>query len=207
MRRQSSELAGQQAENERLAGLVRADSSRINSPAELLSIRSEVESLRKQTNSLAGSLEENRRLRAANVQQANASLSILQMREEDQKWGIGRMNYTRHWLIAFDNFANDHGKRFPNNFDEARQYFAKEEITETNFTEEQFEILYRGPATNITSPSLVIVLREKQPRRSYDGKLSRAYGFADGHSEVTLGRDGNFDAWEKRHIILPPPTQ
>jgi len=207
LQQQSAELARQQAENARLAGLIPAGDARANSLNDLLSLRVEVESLRKQTNSLAMSLEEIRRLRAADPKQMNASRSLLRGREEDQKWGIARLNFTRQWLLAFHMFADDHGDQFPTSFEEARQYLGKETAAETNLTTGQFEILYRGPATNITTPNLVIVVREKEPRRGYDGKLSRAYGFADGHSEVTGGRNGDFEAWEKRHVIPPPPNQ
>jgi len=117
------------------------------------------------------------------------------------------LNFTKQWLLAFHMFADKNGGQFPTTFDEARTFLSEEAATETNLTAGQFEILYRGPATNIPTPDLVIVLREKQPRRGYDGKLSRAYGFADGHSEVTGGRNGDFEAWEKRHVIPPSPNR
>ncbi|MEI6390285.1 MAG: sigma-70 family RNA polymerase sigma factor [Verrucomicrobiota bacterium] len=207
LRQQSAELARQQAENERLAGLVQAGGSRANTLDELTSIRSEVEALRKQTNSLALSLEENRRLRARNAQQPTGSPSILEAREEERKWAIGRMNYTKQWLLAFIMFADQNHNRFPTSFDEAQPFLPKEAMTETNFTTGQFEILYQGSITNITTPSLTVVLREKQAHRTSDGKWSRAHGFADGHSEITSSPDGNYDAWEKQHIILPPPNR
>ncbi len=213
--RQSAELARQQAENERLAGLVQG-SPRVNSLDDLASIRNEIESLRKQTNSLAASLDENRRLRAGNAQQPSASRSILEMKEEDKELGIARMNYTGRWLRAFLAFANENRNQFPTSFDQARPFLSaestrpfppEEATTETNLTTGQFEIVYRGPATNIASPSLVVVLREKQARRGYDGAWWRAYAFADGHSEISRSSDGNYDAWEKRHIVGPPPDQ
>jgi hypothetical protein len=207
LQRQSGEVVRQQAENERLASLVQAGDSRVNNLYDLVSIRGEVEALRKQTNSLAASLLENRRLRAGSAPQPNASPSILQVREEEKEWNIARMNYTRQWLLAFQNFADKNHDQFPTTFEEARPFLSGEPTAETNLTAEQFEILYRGPTTNIASPSLVVVLREKQARRGSDGKWSRAYAFADGHSEVTSSPDGNFDAWEKRHIILPPPDR
>ena len=207
LRRLSAELARQQAENERLAGLAQGGGNRANTFDELVGIRSEVEALRKQTNSLAASLEEKRRLRARKGQQPDGSPSILQRREEDKELAIGRLNYTKRWLLAFHMFASDNGDQFPTSFDEARRYIGQEATAETNFTAEQFEILNQGSPKNITTPSLTVVLREKQPRRSYDGKWSRAYGFADGHSEVTGSPDGNFDAWEKRHIVAPPPDR
>jgi hypothetical protein len=127
--------------------------------------------------------------------------------EEERKWAIGQMKYTRQWLLAFHMFAGNNRDQFPSTFDEARPFLPAEAAAETNLTTGQFEIVYRGPATNMTSPSLVVVLREKQPRRAYNGGWSRAHGFADGHSEITFSPDGNFDAWEKRHIILPPPDR
>ena len=207
LQRQSAELARQQADNERLASLVQAGSSRANTLDDLLRLRSEVESLRKQTNSLAVSLEEKRRLRARNASQMDGSPSILEMREEEKKLAIDRLNYTKHWLLAFHTFAEQNRNEFPTSFDGARPFLPEEVADQTNLTAEQFEILYQGSTTNITARDLVVVLRERQPRRNYDGKWSRAYGFADGHSEVTSTPDGNFDAWEKRHIIAPPPDR
>jgi hypothetical protein len=197
LRRQSAELARQQAENELLAALVQGGGSRVNSLGDLVSLRREVESLRKQTNSLG----------ARDAQEPNVSRSILQMREEETGRNIARMNYALRWLRAFWLFADKNGNQFPTSFDQARPFMSEEAVTETNLTAEQFEILYRGPATNIPSPSQVIVLREKQPRRYYDGNWGRAYGFADGHSEIHSSADGVDDAWEKRHIIMPPPDQ
>ena len=205
LRRQSAELARQQAENERLAGLVQAGGPRANTLEDLASLRSDVESLREQTNSLALKLEESRRLRARTAQQRGGSPSILETMDEDRKLAIGRLNYTKRWLLAFHMFANQNRDRFPTSFDEARSFLPAEATGETNFTTGQFEIVYQGSPANITAPSLFVVLREKQPRRHYDGKWSRAYGFADGHSEITSSLDGNFDAWEKRHIVAPPP--
>jgi RNA polymerase sigma factor (sigma-70 family) len=207
LRQQSAELARQQAENERLAGLVRAGGSRANTLDELVSIRSEVEALRKQTNSLAVSLQKNRRLRGPDAQPPDGSRSILERREKDRELAIGRLNFTKQWLLAFHMFANDNGDQFPTSFNEARPYFGEEAAAQTNLTTGQFEILYQGSTTNITAPSLTVVLREKQARRSYDSKWLRAYGFADGHSEITSSSDGNFDAWEKRHIVPPPPDR
>src|SRR5207249_4837800 len=158
---------------------VRSGTSRENSLNDLVSIRRDVDSLRKQTNNLA----ENRQLRGSIVQQPNGSISFLEKREEDRKWAIARLNYTRQWLLAFRTFADKNHDQFPTSFEEARPFLSNEAAAETNLTAGQFEILYRGPATNITSPSLVVVLREKEPRRGYDGRLSRAHGFADGHSE------------------------
>lgn len=207
LRRQSAELARQQAENERLAGLVQAGGPRANTLDDLVRLRAEADSLRKQTNSLAVDLAEKRRLGARNAQPPQGSPSILETMEEEKKLAIGRMNYTKQWLLAFHMFANENHDRFPASFDEAQSFLPKPAMAETNFTAGQFEIIYQGLITNLTTPALVVLLREKQARRSNDGRWSRAYGFADGHAEITTSPDGNFDAWEKRHIVASSPDR
>jgi RNA polymerase sigma factor (sigma-70 family) len=201
LRRQSAELARQQAENDRLSALAQDAGSRANNLADLVRLRGEVAALRQQTSVLL----EDRRSTGRSAQQATGSFSLLQMREEQQQWGIARLNYTRQWLLAFHMYANDNNDQFPTGFEQARQYVGNEILTATNLTTDQFEILYHGSISNLSSPPLVVVLREKQPSQGYDGRWSRAYGFADGHSEITAPADGNYDAWEKRHIFVPPP--
>lgn len=207
MRQQSAELARQQAENERLVGLAQTGGPRANTLGDLTSLRSEVASLRQQTNSLAASLEEKRRLRVRNMPQPDMSPSALEAMEEDRQWAIGGMNYSKQWLLAFHLFASENRDTFPASFDEAQSFLPKAALADTNFTTGQFEILYRGPISNITSPALTVVLRQKQARQNRGGRWSRTYGFADGHCEVASSPDGNYDAWEKQHIVMPPPEQ
>jgi hypothetical protein len=49
-----------------------------------------------------------------------------------------------------------------------------------------------------------VALRETKPRLSPGGLWSRAYGFADGHSEMRTDPTGDFSAWEAER--LPTPT-
>ena len=207
LERQSAELARHQAEHDRLSGLVQAGGSRANNLDDLVRISNEVASLRKQTNGLAAGLEENRRLQALNARQQTAPLSAGQMMEEDKKSGIARMKYVNGWGRALWAAANTNNGRFPTNFDEARPFLAEEAAAITNLTAEQFEILYRGALADLKVPPRTVVLREKQPHRNSSGSWTRTYGFADGHAEVAFSADGNFDAWEQQHNILPPPGQ
>jgi RNA polymerase sigma factor (sigma-70 family) len=207
LQRQAAELERQEAEHERLAGLAHASGSPVNTLDDLVRLRSEVESLRQQTNSLAASLNADQRARAHDPQSPSAPRSLLEMGEEQSNRFIALLNYTRRWLLAFHMFAEHNGNEFPTSFEQAQPFLPEEELTETNLTTGQFEIVYRGPATNITSPSLVVVLRQKQSGRAYDGGWYRAYAFADGHSEVCHSTEGSFDAWERRHIFLPPPDR
>lgn len=42
----------------------------------------------------------------------------------------------------------------------------------------------------------------------HDGKWAKVYAFADGHSQLVSPPDGNFEAWEKKHIPVPAaPSQ
>ncbi len=207
LRQQSAELARQQGENERLVGLAHTGGPRANTLGDLASLRSEVASLRQQTNSLAASLEEKRRLRARNTPQPDTSPSALEAMEEDRQWAIGGMDYSKQWLLAFHLFAAENREQFPASFEEAQPFLPQAAQAETNFTTGQFEILYRGPISNIASPALTVVLRQRQARQNYAGKWSRTYGFADGHCEVASSPDGNYDAWEKQHIVMPPTEQ
>lgn len=56
----------------------------------------------------------------------------------------------------------------------------------------------------MTSPQNVIVVREKEAWQATDGGWLRAYGFADGHSEIHSAADGNFQPLEAQHIAAPP---
>jgi RNA polymerase sigma factor (sigma-70 family) len=206
-RRQSAELARQEAENARLAGLVQVGGPRGNSLDDLMNLRSEVESLRKQTNALALGLQSSGRLRARSAQQPEGDSSILEKMEEERTMAMARLIFAKQWALAFILFADKNHTQFPGSFDEARPFLPVQEGAETNLTTGQLEIVYQGSTTSITNGSLLVVLREKQPRRNCTGNWSRAYGFADGHSEVASSPDGNYDAWEKRHIILQPPDQ
>jgi hypothetical protein len=44
----------------------------------------------------------------------------------------------------------------------------------------------------------------QQQTDQLDGGAHRAYGFADGHSEIHKAVDGNFQPWEQQHMIPPP---
>ena len=127
------------------------------------------------------------------------------------------MNYTREWMLAFRNFAADHGGQFPSSFDQARSLLPNSAAAETNLTTEQFEIVYHGTQNAISNPAMVMVIREKQAWSNYTGQSwCRAYSFADGHSEIHKIRgvsnaaeaarvDAEPDAWEKQHRASPPP--
>ena len=74
-------------------------------------------------------------------------------------------------------------------------------LTGTN----DFEIVYRGSLDSLTNKSSVIAIREKQAWQLTDGRWMKTYGFADGTAQIHVEPDGNFEAWEKEHMIAPAP--
>jgi hypothetical protein len=54
---------------------------------------------------------------------------------------------------------------------------------------------------DIKEPGRTIVIREKEPRIDPDGRPAKAYGFADGHSEINRPPDGNFERFESERMV------
>jgi RNA polymerase sigma factor (sigma-70 family) len=127
--------------------------------------------------------------------------------EKSKEVSIAKLNYSRNWMLAFLNYAQQHTGQSPTNF-EAAASFAPEGLTNGfNLTPDQFEIVYNGALdpNNVTNPQSLIVIREKQAWQTPDGGWVRAYSFADGHSEIHKAVDGNFEPWEAQRMT-PPPT-
>jgi RNA polymerase sigma factor (sigma-70 family) len=127
--------------------------------------------------------------------------------EKAREVAIAKMNYSKNWMLAFFNYAQQNAGQIPTNF-EAAASFASEGLTNGfNLTPDQFEIVYTGTLdhNNVTNPQSLIVIREKQAWQTADGGWARDYAFADGHTEIHKTQDGNFEPWEAQHMI-PPPT-
>jgi len=209
-------------ENARLSNLVaRAAETRTLSQdqlRELMKLRGEVGFLRKQTNELDTLRQDIRRLQSAQAGPAqNAQPPTTYTVDEYQKQeGIAKLNYAKYWVLAFHLYMEKNQGRFPASLDQALPYLPEEARVEMNLppdeflpntpkfglTPDRFEIVYSGTLTDIPNPASVIVFREKQAWGE-NGRWRRAYGFADGHSEIHLSQDGNFDAWEQQHMIAP----
>ncbi len=69
-------------------------------------------------------------------------------------------------------------------------------VTGTN----DFEIVLSDAHSRVINPGSTIVLRERQTWRTPEGRWARTYAFADGHREVHVQSDQDFDPWEKRHM-------
>jgi RNA polymerase sigma factor (sigma-70 family) len=76
-----------------------------------------------------------------------------------------------------------------------------ETLEQAGVTDDRFELVFRGALPSLPKPAATIVIREKAAGRTPEGRWARAYGFADGHAEVGLSDDGDFEAWEKRRSL------
>lgn len=148
-------------------------------------------------------------------------------REAAKTIGIAKLNYGKHWAVAFILYAQEHGGRMPATLEEAASFFAKDGAdstpstvfdpaslsfnvttgptdtpTTTAIRPDQFEIMYHGSIEQVPDPAKTIILREKEPFPAVGRPgLARTYVFADGHSEIYMARDGDFTAWEQDRLV------
>jgi RNA polymerase sigma factor (sigma-70 family) len=195
LRQQQSQLTALTEENQRLSNLAASSSLSSNQPEELQRLRAEAGALQRQTSTVAKLREENRRLQAAVARPSTP----LEAREE----AIARMDFSKHWMLAFIMYAEKNQDQFPTDFGQAKDFLPEQAKAETNMTTDQFEIVYQGKWRDVKKPGETIVLREKQGRQMPYGNWTRAYGFADGHSEIHSAADGNFEPWERERILTP----
>jgi RNA polymerase sigma factor (sigma-70 family) len=197
LQQQSDQLAQLLADNERLSNLVAQANGSKDQRAELLKLRAEAESLRRQTNDLVMFRQENHQLQ----QRAEAGRKTpLQVNEEK----IAKIYAGKDWLLAFKEYAMEHQDQFPTNFEQAADLMRPESKGPSN----QFEIVYQGSSV-LTNASEVVVLKEKEPWQDSDGKWFKIYGMVDGSVQTVTTpsrRYDSFEAYEKIHVI-PPPGQ
>jgi hypothetical protein len=199
------------AENEQLSNQVAQASARpatgSEQERELLKLRGEVGSLKRQ-------LAEAARARTQAEAQAQAqaqALSIQRATEQDaaeqqkqaKEMAIAKLGYAKGWMMAFWQYAQQHGGQFPSDFESAAAFAPDSIKGQSKLTPEQFEIVYKGLANEMTNPQSVIVIREKQAWQTAEGGWAKGYSFADGHSEIHMAADGNFQPWEAEHVAVP----
>jgi RNA polymerase sigma factor (sigma-70 family) len=197
MRQQADQLAELAAENSRLSNVVnRVNEPGREDPRELLKLRGEVGVLKRQIAAANSQLDQAKRQVPTRTPTDTA--------EEQKQVLFGKMGYTKGWMMAFAIFASKNQGQMPTNFDQAAAFLPDETRAQTNFIPDQYELMYQGSLNDLTNAQSVIVLREKDALQDPDGGAHRAYGFADGHSEIHKAVDGNFETWEQQHLVLPP---
>ena len=123
---------------------------------------------------------------------------------------VGR-HYLRDWALAFVLYAEAHQGQIPKDFSEAERFLPAN--FNNRFESGEIEIVYQGsltsaPNTAAFDPSRTILMREREPRQSSNGRWVRAYAFADGHSEIhSAPTPDGFADWEKERMVGGVPDQ
>ncbi len=124
--------------------------------------------------------------------------------ERQRSINIARMNGTRQLILAFMNYAEKNQGRMPATIDQVGAFLGNPGERELASMTNLFEICYQGPLIGMANASGTIVLKESAPVQGADGQWSKTYGFADGHSEIHVAADGNFQEYEAQHQNPPP---
>lgn len=199
------QLAQLQTDNDSLSKRL-ASAGDANRPAkeqwnELLKLRGEVSVLEQQVGEIGKLRAEVQRLQAMQSS-TPPSPANADAQEQEQQAALSSMDRAKQGMLAFVRFAADNQQQFPTTFVQAAPYLPDGLAA----IEMNFEIVYAGSITGITNAAATIVLREKHATQTLAGKWRKTYGFADGHAEIHVEPGGDFDDWERQHII-PPPTQ
>lgn len=179
----------------RLAAL-REDNERLNQNAgELLKLRGEVGVLRQQVAKLNPTPAQPITQEATANQPAD---SVEQTKRMGRDKSVDGKNYANQFVM----FASNNEGWFPTNWQQVVQYSKDFPVSGTN----DFEMIHSQPinqsslGTNLGRTALV---REYLAWPTADGRWGKIYGFADGHSQSVILKDGNFSAWEQENTFNP----
>ena len=158
-----------------------------------MKLRGEIGLLRKQTNERLR--EENRRSQTSPAESGQSSQSSEDdpAAEQQAQSMHAKLNDSKTLMLTSIMRALDNQNQFPTNLDQIQI----PGLTGTN----EFEIVYTGSLDALTNKTSVIAIREKQAWQLTDGRWVKTYGFADGTAQIHVEPEGNFEAWEKEHMI------
>jgi RNA polymerase sigma factor (sigma-70 family) len=202
--RQSSQATALAADNNLLSNdLARAEIEK-GKLEELQRLRAEANALQLETNKLTSLREEHSRLR-------QELQSLAQTPLQKKEASMARMKFEMQFLQAMQAFENKNG-RTPSGFDEAAPFLPKDSDAATSPLRDNFEWVYSLPNTwSATNFHDVIAIREIDPTVNSDGTETKAYGFVDGHCQITMMPSmwngityNTFEAYENAHILPPP---
>jgi RNA polymerase sigma factor (sigma-70 family) len=172
---------------------------------ELLRLRGEVGRLRNQAGQVQKLQNDNQELQA---QLANAPTQPAQLAPEDQ-YQLHQMHMTtamKQVALAIRIYEGDNNMQAPTNLDQLARYLEPNTngfsytytVGNPDFIGmDNFELMNVG-SVNINLP-LMLMIRERTPRRNPNGEWERIYAFADGSVQTINSDDGNFDVYERQH--------
>ena len=103
-----------------------------------------------------------------------------------------RINQSKQWALACIMFTHDHQSQLPKNFEQMKTYVR-------GLSSSNWEIVSGGNLNGFADDtSKTILLQEKEPRPSPDGKFLRIYALADGSVQLVTSPDEDFAASQKK---------
>ncbi len=172
---------------------------------ELMKLRGEVGVLRRQVGALGKLQEQNQQLRNE-VMAAHQEPVQLPTQGQYEWHQTNTMNAAKLVLLGMLLFSGDNHDQFPTNFSQISDLTKGMTNQTGGIGTGGFEFLNAGLAASNQNANRTI-LRERIPFRTTVGKWARIYGFGDGHVEEQISEDGNFDAFEQKYMVSPPPNQ
>ncbi len=189
----AEEALGRQADElERL----RADRRELNR------LRGEVTSLRSDAARADGLEDQVARLRAAQGEAEAPSTPLNPLTEEEleaeRQINLARMEHMKQWGLALITYAVENEELLPANLESAQAFLPPDRNQAgLEMVPGDFELRLQGRLSDVENPSNTILACEREPWVDSQGRLTRAYVFADGHSELRVAPDGNFERIEQ----------
>jgi RNA polymerase sigma factor (sigma-70 family) len=174
---------------------------------ELHRLRGEVALLRNHKQEVERMAAETAEARRELTQMARqlAEAQAAQRTTEQQQYyqsGIARMHFSKQWMLAIYLYTDARDGMVPARLTDAISYFEAGDEPIEGLSIDDLEIVYAGRLDEISEPARTIVLREREPHPAPDGKWTRAYGFADGHSEIRSQTTPDFSEWERERMMV-----
>jgi hypothetical protein len=136
---------------------------------------------------------------AAIIILAAKTATVMERTVPFQQDSISRVDQGEKWGLAFLLFADAHGGELPTNFAQLQSSASDGSSSKVRgLSISNWDLVSGGNQSHFSSPSRIILLREKESRLSPRGKFVKVYVFADGRAELIRSSDKDFTAVEKQ---------
>jgi RNA polymerase sigma factor (sigma-70 family) len=207
---QFDKLKQERDEVTRQLASLRSDEQSNRATAELVKLRGEVSTLRRQNDDVQALQQENRQLRnRLNNVWSTADRAAYNQQEENV------FNDMAELLKAMRQHASQHTGIMATNFAQLIPFLSlktnqdgSQTVLPSGASLGNFEFMNAGLATE-TTPQM-LVLRERNPRKAPGGDWGRIYGFADGSVQKRRAVNQDFATYEKQLTLegsLVPPAK
>ena len=140
------------------------------------------------------------RLRESQLKANEGSLPTAEA-ETKLKLTQAKMEYLKYLALGVVAFAEKSNGSLPKDLRESFSYPGTD--APAGFLPDLFELVCQGRMSEIKDAAHTIMIREKDPVKTWDRQWMKCYAFADGHVEVHVELAGQFEAWEKPRLKKP----